>query len=296
MINVEEYNPGASKQQRDLREKVKNLVTSTKLLVNTKGVPAYENPAYHSIIATTNARTAEDISFDNRRMTFVRFDNPNLKTVGPRIEDDAYFAPLVALSKLPQALSGLCYFLTNRKITVSRIMKPLDTSMTREAKTFVENPALDFLRMLAETGVLPDGEDVPNDDNPYPISQWPQAACVMPRSTLNKMFRTHTRSNISKDRASKMLSKFLNAYPKGIPDTYAMDGYKRWKMTNVRNEVYELRDRAFCIPSIVDLRALVEEQAGEAIQWSAIDTSDVPSVGNVVDFPGRKTSDDPDAF
>jgi hypothetical protein len=267
------------------------------MVVNTKGIPAYQNNAYHSIIATTNSRTAEDISFDNRRMTFIRFDNQNLKMLGTRIEDDAYFAPLVALSKTPQALSGLCYFLMNRKVSISRVMKPLDTSMTREARTFVENPALDFLRMIAETGVLPDGGDMPNDDNAYPVSQWPQAACALPRTTLNNMFRTHMKGNISKDKASKVLSKFLNTNPRGIPDTYDMDAQKRWKMTNERNDIYELRDRAFCIPDIMTLRAMIDGEAGEAIQWSEISMDPgVGVAGNVVDFPSKKTSDDPDAF
>ena len=51
---------------------MKNLVTSQTMLVNTKFMAAYENKAYHSVIATTNARTTEDISFDNRRTVEVR--------------------------------------------------------------------------------------------------------------------------------------------------------------------------------------------------------------------------------
>jgi hypothetical protein len=296
MVNVEEYNPGASKQQRDLREKVKNLITSQSMVINTKGLPAYENPAYHSVIATTNARTAEDISFDNRRMTFIRFDNPNLKMQGSRIEDDAYFAPIVALSKLPQALSGLCYFLMNRDVSISRVMKPLDTAMTKEARTFTENSAFDFLRMLAETLVLPDDVDLPNDDNPYPVSQWPQAACAIPRSTLNKMFRSYLKDGIGKDKAGKLLSKALGDYPRGIPESYTRDAVRRWKMTNDRDAVYELKDRAFCLPDVAELRYLVEAQAGEAISWSEISPADNPSDGVVVDFPGKKPSDDIDLF
>jgi hypothetical protein len=302
LLSVEEYNPGANKQQRDLREKVKNLVTSQTILVNAKFMPAYENKAYHSVIATTNARTTEDISFDNRRMSFVHFDNQNLKMLGGRIDDDAYFAPLVALSKSPEALSGLCHFLMTREVSIGRVMKPLSTSMSKEAKTFVENPVCDFLRTLADTGVLVAVDEMPNKDNPFPTKQWPLSACAIPRSTLNQMFREHVREfrrqTISRDQAGRMLAKALNNYPRGIPESYAAHKTKRWNMSNTRspNDVVELVDRAFCLPDIAELRFLVEKMAGEPIDWSEFDTSDNPSEGVVVDFPGKTTTPDPEQF
>jgi hypothetical protein len=175
-------------------------------------------------------------------------------------------------------------------------MKPLDTALTKSARTFVENPVYDFLRTLAETGVLPEGEDLPNDDNPYPISQWPQVAAAIPRNTLGKMFRDSTRGTLDRNRAGKLLSQALSQYPRGIPDTFGMNTFRRWKMANDRNDVYELRDRAFCLPDIAELRERVEAQAGEAIDWSAIDTSAAPMAGVVVGFPGAAKKDDAPQF
>ena len=263
-------------------------------------MPAYENNAYHSIIATTNSRTPEDISFDNRRMSFIHFDNQKLKTRGSLIEDDAYFAPLVELCKTPKGLSGLCHFLMNREIVIGRVMRPISTSMTKEAKEFIENPVWDFLRSLAEHGVLPKADEMPNDDNPYPVSQWPQAACAIPRSILNKIFcdyvEKNNRRHLSSNQAGRWLTKALYKYPRGIPDAYVMHKTKRWKIVNPRSEISNLYDRAFCLPDISELRFLVEQQAGEPIDWSIIEPADDPSASVVVDFPGKKPSDDGEQF
>jgi len=181
----------------------------------------------------------------------------------------------------------------NRKVSVSRVMKPLDTQLTKDARTFVENPAYGFLRMLAETGILPEGEDMPNDENPYPVSGWPLAAAAIPRNTLNKMFREFSRGAVDKIRAGKLLGQALGDYPRGIPEAFNRDKVKRWRMTNDREAVYSIFDRAFCLPDIAELRARVEEQAGEPIDWSEIDTSADPMGGVVVDFPSVKKDDAP---
>ena len=302
MLSIEEYNPGASKQQRDMREMVKNLVTSQSMQVNTKFLPVYENKAYHSVIATTNSRTPEDISFDNRRMSFIHFDNQNLKTNGARIEDDAYFAPLVELYKQPESLSGLCNYLMSRQVSLGRVMKPIKTSMTKAAQTFVESPVHGFLRTLADTGVLPDVDiDLPNDTNRFPIDQWPKQACVMPRRVLVQMLRAHVREfqrqTISREHAGKLLSKALGtACPRGIPDSYLPDKNQRWTMVGRNKDTSEIQDRAFCLPDIGELRFMVEKMAGEPLEWSTIDLSDNPSAEVVVDFPSKKPVDDGEQF
>jgi len=301
MINVEEYDPGASKQQRDLREKVKNLITSTTMLVNAKHVPEYENAAYHSIIATTNSLTPEGISFENRRMTFIRFNNPKLKVSGGVIDDTEYFAPLVKLLLgPPEGLSGLCHYLMTRKVSLGRVMQPLKTDLGDEAKTFVDNPVWDFLRTLADTGVLPPSEDVTTKDNPFPTTKWPEAACIMPRFVLNRMFRAFCKEarfqTLNELQAGRYLGAALPAKASGIADSYHINKSMPWDMINKSGATFSAKDRSLILPNIVELRALVEQHAGERINWSEIEP-DVPvSDDKVVDIKTKKPVSDTEQF
>lgn len=171
-------------------------------------------------------------------------------------------------------------------------MKPLATSMTNAAKTFVENPVCDFLRDLGDSLVLHMPEDVPKDDsNTYPIKHWPLQACAIPRSIFNKMFRDYMwkyrHVSINETSAGMLLSKALNFYPKGIPEAYNMKKTRLWKMASPRGEIDDLSDRAFCIPAVLELRGLVEKMAGESIEWSEIDL-DEKTDAVVVDLHGKK--------
>jgi len=308
LIDVEEYNPGNSKMLKDLREKVKNLVTSETMLVNSKGLPAYENPAFHSIVATTNSKTPEDISFDNRRMTFLRFDNPNLKTAGRLISDNDYFAPLYQLKGNPVALAGLCHWMANRNINVGRVTKPLDTTITEEAMEFVDDPAFAFLKSIAETARIPDTDEVPIDsENPFPLRNWPRQATALPRSTFSKMFRDFCfeirRETISPVWAGRAMMKTLMrpvrssgyVYPRGIPEEFDIDKLRRWQMINRQGISSEILDRSICIPDLAELRSLVDSLAGTSIQWSMV-SEDSPETGTVVPFPAKATVNDPDDF
>jgi len=298
LINVEEYDPGASKEQRDLREMVKNLITSTTMLVNEKGTPAYQNPAYHSIIATTNSQTPEGINFDNRRMTFIRFENPNLKMIGSVIDDEEYFAPLVELTRYPlsKALSGLCHYFMTRKISLGRVKKPLSTVMSKEAKTFVDSPVFDFLRTLAEEAAIPQTDDLPDNDNLFPISQWPQVACAIPRCVLNRMFRQHVRGRLTAMQAGKALGYALPERVVGIPESHKTSKEVRWNMVNRAGQKFEQKDRSFFLPNLVELRALVEKAAGESIDWSEFEPETARSDEKVVEFPGKKPAPDTEQF
>jgi hypothetical protein len=300
MINVEEYDPGASKQQRDLREKVKNLVTSTSMMVNAKHVAEYENPAYHSIIATTNSMTPEGISFENRRMTFVRFNNTKLKMVGGCIYDDDYFKPLVDLLDRPQALSGLCHYLMNRKVSLGYVMKPLQTELGDETKTFADNPVYDFLRTLAETGVLPQTDEVPTKDNPFPIGQWPEVACILPRYVLNRMLRAFAKESRSQTlnelQAGRYLSSVLPGRASGVATSHNIHRLLSWEIINKTGATFKARDRSLILPNIRELRDLVERHAGESIIWSDIEQEAPVGDDKVVDIKTKKPIPDTEQF
>jgi hypothetical protein len=299
-IDVEEYNPGSSKMLKDLREKVKNLITSQTMLVNPKGIIAFENPAYHSVIATTNSTTPEEISFDNRRMTFINFDNMRLKMDGRLINDEAYFAPLVAMARSPAALSGLCSYLMAINVNWSVVTKPFNTKLTEEAMSFVEDPAFDFLRTIADTGQLPTIDVMPDDSNPFPISKWPKQATILPRGTLNQMLRDYCREfrreMLSPRVAGGMLLRVLPASPRGIPDTIKLETNRRWSVVNRQGVTSSVVDRPYMLPDIGELRAMLDTLAGTPIRWSEISDEDNPSANVVVEFPGKTAPLSDDQF
>jgi hypothetical protein len=314
-IDVEEYNIGQSKNLREYREKIKNLVTARTIIINPKGIAAYENPCYHNIIATTNAKEPEDISFDNRRMTFIRFDNPNLKTSGAMILDKEYFAPLIAMLDNPVTLSGLFHYLMNLTVDFAKIMKRMDTELTEEAMTFVSDPVSNFLRAIADSGTLPSIENIPDNTNPFPISQWPESAVVLPRGTLYEMLSEYNvREQISQSKATRAFIRVLMRakvvvdtkgyketvyqYPRGIPADFDIDRDRRWKMIN-RNRsdvLFEDKDRSICLPNIYELRQILDELAGKPIDWSIYKPSRPESDDKVVDFPGKREAEDEPQF
>ena len=307
-IDVEEYNPGNTKIMRDLREKVKNLVTSESMVVNTKGIPAFENPAYHSVIATTNSLSPEAISFDNRRMTFLNFDNQELLMDGRIIRDPNYFAPLYKLRDSPDALSGLCHWLMARKVDINRVMRPLETEVAEDAMEFIDNPVYDFLKQLAETGALPDWEELPDDTNPFPLSQWPKCAAAMPRRIMSGMFYAFCQekfNNMSREKAARIILRTLMRtkrvkgrsaiykLPRGISHDFNIDTTRpSWSVKRTRDgSTTSFADRSICLPDIDELRAMVEAMAGTAISWSEFAKGD--TVGDtVVIFPRKPQGDE----
>jgi len=291
-LDVEEYNPGASKLMRELREKVKNLVTSETMMVNTKGIIAYENKAYHSIIATTNSPNPEEIGFDNRRMTFLRFDNPRLKVKGAAILDDEYFKPLVAMIKNPTALQGLCHYLSTLKIDVGKVMKPFDTKMTEEAKAPVDQPEWGFLKMLAETGDLPDSEYLPTKEEIYPINRWPMQAAALPRKILTQMYQDYCwqyrRETITPNKAGKTLMDVLPSNPQGISADFDIYKTKRWEIVNKQGISTEIRSLSICLPNQDELRELVEKALNQMISWPKVTKDTGKSDDVVVEFPNKQ--------
>jgi uncharacterized protein DUF5906/primase-like protein/TOTE conflict system primase-like protein len=126
---------------------LKNLITNDILLIERKGIDAYDAPNYTRLLVTSNAEWVIPAALEERRFSV-------LDVSGARIQDTAYFA---AMEEQLQngGYGALLSMLLNWKIDENVLRHPLRTAALVEQQVASLNAEQAWLLDLLTRGVLP---------------------------------------------------------------------------------------------------------------------------------------------
>ena len=135
LVNIDELSKNDTKA---VFNRLKNIVTATKIHINKKNCPQYDINSYHRYIFTTNSEDPLPTSKDDRRFCIIRCSDE-------KIGDREYFNNLYKLLDDPNTMRAMYDYFMNMRDLINLKNLPV-TDFQQNLKESYEPPIVKWLR------------------------------------------------------------------------------------------------------------------------------------------------------
>lgn len=186
---------------------LKGLITETSMAVETKGYPIFMADTAFKILMCTNSDFAVPATSDERRFCVMDVSESKL-------DDDAYFTALRAVTESNEGLAAILWGLLNRDLSGVNIRSVPETEALKEQRGFNLTTAAKFMVYFSQSGL---------NDSILWQGELPSKALYDSYVNWAKDVRLSEYHHITQDRLTKYLKKLgLKPYTTGSTRGWSM--------------------------------------------------------------------------